>query len=160
MYTISFADHKLLLTVNQLVIASELLFFATLVLTKCSIVALFRRLFSIDMNRHLILCDVVSGICVAWGLGAILTATINCNPLAQIGYERPFCSNLVCPPSPYIHITASTYKYQSGRFTGIAIIDAASEILIFILSVVVVIPLQMAVARKVTVVLSFLPRLV
>lgn len=65
-------------------------------------------------------------------------------------------SGTTCP-SGFPTITNSK---QADRWIGVAVTDTITEILIFLLSIIVVFPLQMRVQRKITVALSFLPRLV
>lgn len=75
--------------------AAEVMFFIILALTKCSVAMLCRRLFSINMKKNLLICDITVGVCAVWALGAILTVAVDCGPLPHIGYDVPFCQSLV-----------------------------------------------------------------
>lgn len=81
-------------------------------------------------------------ICGVWCLGAILGLTIGCGSLGQIGYRTSFCHDM------------------TTRWVAVGVIDAITECLIFLLSVAVVVPLQMRVDRKISVILAFAPRLI
>lgn len=76
-------------------VAAVVLYFVALFLTKATVVVLCRKLFSFNMKRSRLMCDVVIGICGLWCLGAILGLTIGCDSLDQIGYETTFCHDLV-----------------------------------------------------------------
>lgn len=52
-----------------------------------------------------------------------------------------------------------TDTQKTTRWTVVTVCDAVTEILIFLLSVAVVVPLQMKLNRKITVLFSFAPRL-
>lgn len=136
-----------------------MLFLVALFLTKSSVILLCRKLFSINMKKHRKLCDVMAVVCGLWCLGAILALNISCDSLQQIGYQT-FCPNLVCvPPWRAPNLLVLT-KSQTTRWNVVAIIEAITEVLIFSLSLAVVLPLHMRTSRKISVLLSFAPRLV
>ncbi|EXJ77509.1 hypothetical protein A1O3_09736 [Capronia epimyces CBS 606.96] len=129
-------------SIGRLYIASIVLFFVALFLTKCCVILLCRKLFSVNMRRSRLMCDSVVVICGLWCLGAILGVTVGCGSLGQIGYRGSFCHDL------------------TTRWNAVAVIDAVTELLIFSLSVIVVVPLQMRLDRKIAVMLAFAPRLI
>ncbi|KIW90865.1 uncharacterized protein Z519_08648 [Cladophialophora bantiana CBS 173.52] len=128
-------------SMGRLLLASVILFLVTLFLTKSCVILLCRKLFSINMKRHRMLCDTMTVICGLWCLGAILAVTIDCDSLQQLGYRTDFCPTL------------------TKRWSAVAVIDGVTEVLIFFLSLAVVLPLHMSTDRKVSVLLTFAPRL-
>ena len=71
----------------QLTMASEALVVLGLALAKCSVLFLIRR---IGSTRSL-LCDMLLGMSVLWGLASVMAITIDCSPSHIIG-ENGFCS--------------------------------------------------------------------
>ncbi|OQV09663.1 hypothetical protein CLAIMM_13762 isoform 3 [Cladophialophora immunda] len=128
-------------SMGRLLLASIVLFLFTLFLTKSCVILLCRKLFSINMKRHRMLCDTMTVICAFWCLGAILALTIDCDSLQQLGYHTSFCPTL------------------TKRWSAVAVVDGITEVLIFLLSLAVVLPLHMSTDRKVSVLLTFAPRL-
>lgn len=68
----------------------------TLFFTKCAVIVLCRRLFSINMRQHRIICDATVGIVALWCVGSIMGAVVSCGKLDRIGFEGQICSNMVC----------------------------------------------------------------
>ncbi|KIY03997.1 uncharacterized protein Z520_00689 [Fonsecaea multimorphosa CBS 102226] len=128
-------------SMGRMLVASIVLFLITLFLTKTCVILLCRKLFSINMKRHRTLCDTMTVICGLWCVGAILALTIDCSSIQQLGYHTSFCPTL------------------TKRWSAVAVVDGITEILIFLLSLAVVLPLHMSTDRKVSVLLTFAPRL-
>ncbi|KIV95883.1 hypothetical protein PV10_03484 [Exophiala mesophila] len=128
-------------SIGNLTIGTNVLFFLTLAFTKISVVALCRRLFSLSMKKHLLVCDIAAALCGLWAVGSIIAVTVSCDSFHQIGYNTSFCSGM------------------TGRWTAVAAVDAVTEVGIFILAIAVVMPLQMKLHRKISVIWSFAPRL-
>ncbi|OAL37090.1 hypothetical protein AYO20_03567 [Fonsecaea nubica] len=128
-------------SISRLLLASIVLFLVDLFLTKSCVILLCRKLFSINMKRHRTLCDTMTVVCGLWCIGAILALTIDCDSLQQLGYNTSFCPTL------------------TKRWTAVAVVDGITEALIFILSMIVVLPLHMSTDRKISVLLTFAPRL-
>ena len=74
-------------------LSSQILLLVALMLSKSSLVLLLRRIFSGDMLQHLIVCDVLLGVCVAWGIGSMLAVSVGCSPSTLIDGQ---CSGQVC----------------------------------------------------------------
>ncbi|OAP62853.1 hypothetical protein AYL99_02080 [Fonsecaea erecta] len=128
-------------SMGKLLLASIVMFLLALFLTKACVIILCRKLFSINMKRHRTLCDTMTVLCGLWCVGAILALTIDCDSLQQLGYHTSFCPTL------------------TKRWSAVAVVDGISEVLIFLLSVAVVVPLHMSTDRKLSVLLTFAPRL-
>ena len=71
----------------QLTMASEALVVLGLALAKCSVLFLVRR---IGSTRSL-LCEMLLGMSVLWGLASVMAITIDCSPSQIIG-ESGFCT--------------------------------------------------------------------
>ncbi|KAK5943160.1 hypothetical protein PMZ80_004166 [Knufia obscura] len=128
-------------TVAELLRASEVFLLISLFVTKCAVLWLGRRLFSINQKTSRMVCEgamVLSGL---WCLASILAVTISCDSQAAIGLGDGTCFGLV------------------KRWTVVGILDALLECLIIALSFVVVWPLRMSVARRLPAMACFLFRL-
>ncbi|KIW61215.1 hypothetical protein, variant [Exophiala xenobiotica] len=129
-------------TVARCIRASDVLFLLAIFVAKCSVIMLTRRLFAAQQHQKRGMCEITMGLCAAWCLGSILAVTIGCNSSGAIHSESGGrCSGLV------------------KRWTVIGVLDALLEILIWFLSLVVLVPLQMSWQRKLQASASFILRL-
>lgn len=133
----------------------------TLFFTKCAVIVLCRRLFSINMRQHRIICDATVGIVALWCVGSIMGAVVSCGKLDRIGFMGQSCSNMVCTfaSSAAGEGTRSLTVSKMLRWRVIGIVDAITELLIIVLALVVVIPLRMSINKKAAAALAFIPRL-
>ncbi|KIX00816.1 uncharacterized protein Z518_09881 [Rhinocladiella mackenziei CBS 650.93] len=129
-------------TVARCIRASDVLFLLAIFVAKCSVVWLTRRLFAASQHQKRGLCEITIGLCAAWCLGSILAVTIGCNAESAIHSDTEGrCSGL------------------DNRWTIVGVLDALLEILIWILSLVVLVPLQMSWKKKLQASASFILRL-
>lgn len=70
---------SILTLTTQIFLASEAVFVITVCGAKCVVVLFLRRLLSRDMRRANILCWIVLGTQLVWGLGALLAALVSCS---------------------------------------------------------------------------------
>src|SRR5271170_4930224 len=96
----------------QSLLAGEIFLLLALLLAKCSVIYLCRRLFTPSMRGCLVLCDITVGICGLWCVGSILAVAIDCPALDLIGFQHSFCPNLVSGCSAY----SLGYMSDESRF--------------------------------------------
>lgn len=131
----------------------------TLFLTKCSVIFLCRRLFSVNMSRHIFLCDVATGVSALWCIASIITLLVQCDATQRIGVEGSQCPNTVCQTITEKEDPPLTQQ-QLLRWKAIGIVDAITEFFVVVLACFVVAPLKMRTNTKISALSSFLPRLV
>ncbi|THW11834.1 hypothetical protein D6C98_02115 [Aureobasidium pullulans] len=122
-------------------IASICLFIIANALSKCSVIFFMKRLFSTDNRTARILCNSLLGLVAVWTLASILALTITCGPSTKFALQDR-CSG------------------QITRWSLVATFDSLFEIAIFLLSILLVVPLQMTREIKLSVVFAFSFRLI
>ncbi|OAP65571.1 hypothetical protein AYL99_01543 [Fonsecaea erecta] len=127
--------------VGRSVLAGEIFFIMSLTLAKASVTLLIRRLFSINMQKRALVCDLFLGVCAIWGLASILIIAIDCPLLSLMGYHGRFCANFV------------------ARWEAIGILDAATEAVMVGMVVSLLWDLKMKTGRKAQIVGAFSFRL-
>ncbi|KAG9677807.1 hypothetical protein KCU99_g4461, partial [Aureobasidium melanogenum] len=129
------------LDAGRSVIASIDLFLISNALTKCSVIFFMKRLFSTDNRTAKIICNSLLGLVAMWMLASILGLNISCGAATKFALEHR-CSG------------------QITRWSVVATFDSLFEIAIFLLSIILVVPLQMTTEIKLSVVFAFSFRLV
>ncbi|KAI4763472.1 hypothetical protein E4T52_04520 [Aureobasidium sp. EXF-3400] len=129
------------LDAGRSVIASIDLFLISNALTKCSVIFFMKRLFSTDNRTAKIICNSLLGLVAVWMLASILGLNISCGAATKFALEHR-CSG------------------QITRWSVVATFDSLFEIAIFLLSIILVVPLQMTTEIKLSVVFAFSFRLV
>jgi hypothetical protein len=135
----------------QSIFAGQILFIAAACLAKCSTLYLMMRLFNLSGSKannrgksrlyHWI-CMGVLAIMVAWGVGSIIGVSVDCSPDNIIRRQ----SESQCPS-------------QLLRWQIITAFDIATEAMLLIVAVMIVLPVQLSPYMKFQVVLAFLFRL-
>ncbi|KIY03305.1 uncharacterized protein Z520_01772 [Fonsecaea multimorphosa CBS 102226] len=128
-------------TIGRAVLAGEIFFIISLTLAKASVTLLIRRLFSINMRKRSLVCDILLGICAVWGLASILIIAIDCPLLSLMGYQGQFCANFV------------------PRWEAIGILDALTEVAMVAMVLALLWGLKMKPGRKTQIVAAFAFRL-
>ncbi|KAF2402029.1 hypothetical protein EJ06DRAFT_474359 [Trichodelitschia bisporula] len=126
---------------SQSLFASRIASILSLCLSKCSVVCLIRRLFSDDMQRHRLLCDINLGIMALWACSSIVALSVRCSPQDLLQPRSGRCED------------------QLLRWRFIGVFDAVTEVMIVILSSGLVWRLQMRMGLKLRVVFAFVFRL-
>ncbi|KAH0020039.1 hypothetical protein KCU80_g16870, partial [Aureobasidium melanogenum] len=122
-------------------VASIDLFLISNALSKCSVIFFMKRLFSTDNRTAKILCNGLLGSVAVWVLASILGLSISCSAATKFALEHR-CSG------------------QITRWSVVTTFDSLFEIAIFLLSIILVVPLQMTTEIKLSVVFAFSFRLV
>lgn len=79
---------------GQSVLASEVLFILSLMLSKLSIVVFMKRLLSRDHSAAWIACNAAIALTIAWGVGSALGISVECGP-RRILYGPERCPHKV-----------------------------------------------------------------
>ncbi|KAG9829778.1 hypothetical protein KCU98_g14036, partial [Aureobasidium melanogenum] len=122
-------------------VASIDLFLISNALSKCSVIFFMKRLFSTDNRTAKILCNGLLVSVAVWVLASILGLSISCSAATKFDLEHR-CSG------------------QITRWSIVTTFDSLFEIAIFLLSIILVVPLQMTTEIKLSVVFAFSFRLV
>ncbi|KAG9632702.1 hypothetical protein KCU95_g15168, partial [Aureobasidium melanogenum] len=122
-------------------VASIDLFLISNALSKCSVIFFMKRLFSTDNRTAKILCNGLLVSVAVWMLASILGLSISCSAATKFDLEHR-CSG------------------QITRWSIVTTFDSLFEIAIFLLSIILVVPLQMTTEIKLSVVFAFSFRLV
>ncbi|KAI4762874.1 hypothetical protein E4T52_05109 [Aureobasidium sp. EXF-3400] len=130
-----------LLNAARSAIASNCLFLIANALSKCSVIFFMKRLFSTDNRTARILCNSLLALVAVWVLASILALSISCGPATKFALEHR-CSG------------------QITRWSLVATFDSLFEIAIFLLSIILVTPLQMTSEIKMSVIFAFCFRLI
>jgi hypothetical protein len=121
-----------------------------------------KRLFSTDNRTARILCNSLLAMVAAWVLASIMGLSISCGPATKLSLEHR-CSGQVRPflllqyPS---QTKLTTLISQITRWSLVATFDSLFEIAIFLLSIILVTPLQMTSEIKISVIFAFCFRLI
>lgn len=126
---------------GEAVLASEILFILSIMLSKLSVVYFMKRLFTRDHSLAWWACHVGIVITVIWGLASALAVSVGCGP-SRILYGPERCPGKLL------------------RWELVISFDAALEVSYVLLAVAMVYPLQMKMWIKSTVVFAFAFRLV
>lgn len=119
-----------------------------------------KRLFSTDNRTARILCNSLLGVVAVWVLASILGLSISCGAATKFALEHR-CSGQVSDSFCIHHYQQElTVSIQITRWSVVATFDSLFEIAIFLLSVILVVPLQMTTEIKLSVVFAFSFRLV
>ncbi|KAI4814806.1 hypothetical protein E4T44_10664 [Aureobasidium sp. EXF-8845] len=129
------------LNAGRSAIASNCLFLIANGLSKCSVIFFMKRLFSTDNRTARILCNSLLAMVAAWVLASIMGLSISCGPATKLSLEHR-CSG------------------QITRWSLVATFDSLFEIAIFLLSIILVVPLQMTSEIKISVIFAFCFRLI
>jgi hypothetical protein len=156
----------------QAAFASRIGLIVALSLSKISVISLIRRLFSQDMRRHRVACEVSQdpfdimhlsiveqigiGLVGLWCLASVLGLWARCNSRELMLPSPDRCSGQVFL-SPTYRECMLTVKFL--RWELISIFDAVSELGIVMLSTTLVWRLRMRMGLKIRVILAFLFRL-
>lgn len=100
---------------NEAMLAHDALLIVSRFLTKCSVIFLCRRLFSINMKRRIFLCDVATGVSTLWCVAALLTLLVQCDLFQRIGYDGPHCHNTVRELLLFVFDTAKVDRCSDGK---------------------------------------------
>ncbi|KAG9947976.1 hypothetical protein KCU85_g5335, partial [Aureobasidium melanogenum] len=138
---VSLMSKKDQLNAARSAIASIDLFLISNALSKCSVIFFMKRLFSTDNRTAKILCNSLLISVAVWMLASILGLSISCSAATKFDLEDR-CSG------------------QITRWSVVATFDSLFEIAIFLLSIILVVPLQMTTEIKLSVVFAFSFRLV
>ncbi|KAF7192961.1 hypothetical protein HII31_05692 [Pseudocercospora fuligena] len=126
---------------GEAVLASEILFILSIMLSKLSVVYFMKRLFTRDHSLAWWACHVGIVITTIWGLASALAVSVGCGP-SRILYGPERCPGKLL------------------RWELVISFDAALEVSYVLLAVAMVYPLQMKMWIKSTVVFAFAFRLV
>ncbi|KAF4547386.1 Hypothetical protein D9617_43g040020 [Elsinoe fawcettii] len=127
-------------TVSRMYQALQILFILAYGGAKLTIATLVYRLFAKQMIMAKRACEVLMGLCIVWIVSALLTLFINCDAsITTTG--GPACSG------------------EAARWTAVAIADLLLEAASLTLVCVLINQIQLKRSRKISVILSFLPRL-
>lgn len=119
-----------------------------------------KRLFSTDNRTAKIICNSLLGLVAMWMLASILGLNISCGAATKFALEHR-CSGQVSDNSCiYCYQTRINHIIQITRWSVVATFDSLFEIAIFLLSIILVVPLQMTTEIKLSVVFAFSFRLV
>ncbi|KIW02225.1 uncharacterized protein PV09_06379 [Verruconis gallopava] len=127
--------------IGRAVFASRIAFVLANALSKSSVVLLIRRVFSLDMSHHLMLCNITLAATALWASGSLVSVSVTCAPEGLVNGEALTCAR------------------QATRWQAIGIFDAITELLINFLSLGLVWRLNMRFELKVRVILAFTFRL-
>jgi len=122
-------------------LASEIFYIFTIAASKCSVILLVRRLFSNDMAKQRLVCDVFLAVSLLWAVASSIALGANCNYRVDLGAADATCNNM------------------EGRWIGINVIDIITEVGTLVLTLGLVWQLQMSWKNKAHVVVAFLFRL-
>ncbi|RMD41550.1 hypothetical protein DV735_g3591, partial [Chaetothyriales sp. CBS 134920] len=116
-------------TIASALRAADVFFLLSLFASKSSIIWLCRRLFAIGHNKNHRLWEGMIAVCGVWSVASILAVNIGCSGL-EIIHAGERCSGLV------------------ARWAVVGTLDALTEIGIYGISILAVLPLQMNWTRK------------
>ncbi|PPJ56170.1 hypothetical protein CBER1_09098 [Cercospora berteroae] len=128
-------------TLGRSVLASEILFIASMMLSKLSVVVFLKRLLSRDHSAAWMACQVTVALTVAWGVGSALGISVECGP-----------DRILYGPTRCVH--------KLLRWELVISFDAVLECIYVGLAICLVWPLQMKRRIKTTVVFAFAFRLI
>ncbi|KAK4632895.1 hypothetical protein CLAFUW4_03191 [Fulvia fulva] len=123
------------------VLASEIFFIVTMMLSKLGVIFFMKRLFTREHRTAWWCCNAAVALTIIWGVASVSGVSIGCGSWKML-YGPARCDG------------------KLARWTVVISTDAAREVVYVALAVVLVWPLQMRLSIKVTVVMAFGFRLV
>lgn len=128
--------------ISKAFFASRVLLYLVLALSKCGTLLFLRQIFSQDMRRAWIACNIVVSIAIMWGFAAILAVSVRCSPShVWLDQGNNHCSNDVL------------------RVKIITIFDVITDCIITALPAYLIWKINMPIKRKFMVLLAFSSRL-
>ena len=118
-----------------------------------------KRLFSIDNRTAKILCNSLLSLVAVWVLASILGLSISCGAATKFALEHRCSGQVGSTACIYCYRTRTNYVPQITRWSVVATFDSLFEIAVFLLSIILVVPLQMTTEIKLSVVFAFSFRL-
>jgi hypothetical protein len=143
---------------GEVVRTTEVFFIIAIAPSKLSVVLFMKRLFTRDLQKAWWACNIALILTVSWGLASALTVSVKCNTWHAL-YSVHRCSGKVRSLTSRAcgcELTAT----QLIRWAVVIPTDAALDTFYVALVIVLVQPLQMTTAIKLTVILAFRFRLV
>lgn len=119
-----------------------------------------KRLFSTDNRTARILCNSLLGAVAVWVLASILGLSISCGAATKFELEHRCSGQVSASSCIYCYQTITDHIIQITRWSVVATFDSLFEIAVFLLSIILVVPLQMTTEIKLSVVFAFSFRLV
>ncbi|OCK81367.1 hypothetical protein K432DRAFT_450183 [Lepidopterella palustris CBS 459.81] len=122
--------------------ANQILLYASLCLSKCSVILLIRRVFTRDMKSFWVICTVMLGAIVVWGIASIIGICAGCLP-TEYG---ALSTNMKC--------AGWTLRYKL-----VVIFDIITETILVLIPIYLVWGIQMSMKLKLRVIIAFAFRL-
>jgi hypothetical protein len=131
-----------LLTLPQSQFGNQIAIYTSIGLSKLSTILLVQRIFTRDMRKAWVLCNVVVAVVVAWTIAAAFMVSVGCSPESV----APKASSQICPSIVV-------------RYKIVVVLDAITEVVLVAIPGYLSWQLQMSVLLKLQVIAVFAFRL-